>query len=127
MLSKTRSTIIALVAAFSFTASVALPAVSQADTKAGESTGKGCTYTTPSGTKLQYNDKDKITIQNPNTTNKDTYECQNGKWVWVSAMVRPGASIVGPTFVGGTLVSPESTPSTRLPALQVASSPSAAL
>jgi hypothetical protein len=126
MLSKTRTTIIALVAAFSFTASVVLPAVSQAAEKAGGGAAKGCTYTSPSGTKLQYNDKDKITIQNPGSPNKDTYECQNGKWVWV-AMVRPGASIVGPTFVGGTLVSPESTPPTRLPALQVASSPSAAL
>jgi hypothetical protein len=122
---KIRTTTIALVAAFSLTASIALPAVSQADQKAGGSTGKGCTYTSPSGTKLQYNDKDKITIQNPGTTNKDTYECQNGKWVNVS-MVLPGASI-GPTLVGGTLIAPESTPSTRLPALQVTSSPAAAL
>lgn len=126
MLSKTRTTIIALLAASSFAVATVAPAISQADEKAGGSSGKGCTYTSPSGTKLQYNDKDKITIQNPGTTNKDTYECQNGKWVWVSAMVRPGASI-GPTFVGGTLLAPESTPSTRLPALQVTSTPPAAL
>ena len=126
MLTKTRTAIIALAATASFAVATVAPAISQADQKAGGSSGKGCTYTSPSGTKLQYNNKDKITIQNPGTTNKDTYECQNGKWVWVSAMVRPGASI-GPTFVGGTLVAPESTPSTRLPELQVSSSPSVAL
>jgi hypothetical protein len=125
MLSKTRTTIIALVASASFAVATVAPAISQADQKAGGTSGKGCTYTSPSGTKVQYNDKDVITIQNPGTTNKDKYECQNGKWVSIG-MVRPGAS-VGPTFVGGTLVAPESTPSTRLPGLQVASSPSAAL
>jgi hypothetical protein len=123
MLSKTRTTIITLIAAASFAVAALVPAVSQAKEAGGQPEKKGCTLTTPVGTKLQYNDGDKVKVKTDDLPTQ-TYECQDGKWKCVTRQAQAVSGV--PTVVGATMGPPEGNPAPPVRSLAVTSSPSAA-
>jgi len=75
---KTRTTIIALIAAGSFGAATVAPAVSQAKpVKTGPA--KACLQNLADGSVVEYTSGTVITISSPNGE-KTKFRCENGKW-----------------------------------------------
>jgi hypothetical protein len=90
MLSKTRTTIIALVASASFAGVAAAPAVSQAQ-PVGGSGGKECLFhINPDGTVVTVADGE--TVRSPSGR---LIKCNNGTWEVVGRFVAPVSPVLG--------------------------------
>jgi hypothetical protein len=115
MLSRTRSTIITVVAAFSFAGTAIVPTVAQARPRIKQQAN--CVQNLPNGDKVEYASGTEITLVSANGS-KHKFRCENGAWVRVATLEVAEGSIQPP--VGGnapeSIVPPITTTSTPLAA-----------
>ena len=114
MLSRTRTTIITVVAAFSFAGTAIVSTVAQARPRIKQA---NCVQNLPNGDKVEYASGTEITLVSANGS-KHKFRCENGAWVRVATLEVAEGSIQPP--VGGNA------PESIVPLITTSSTPLAA-